>query len=210
MSLLGLIQSVFKYRNILQKLTVAKNSLGDPYLAIIHLFKVINRNNRKMCKVCSKLTIKTSMTSLCCFYCYLWSYFTTFSSVSSIAEFEQVNFSWIGDSKQILRKFICLKISRPMLQWLSLLSNWNKEFHSVHRVSDHYASQNLRRWSPVKIWRNVRLSVNQSIRAIYLYIEKPLSFRKHYYFFPIYYYILFFKFALKSNTIVTKTVTWKK
>ena len=32
---------------------------ADMYPAKIYLFKVNNRNSRKMCKICSKLTIKT-------------------------------------------------------------------------------------------------------------------------------------------------------
>ena len=54
--------------------------------ANIFMFKVTNRDTRKMCEICSKLKIKTPEL--------LIYYSAPFSSVS-IVEFEQVNVSWV-------------------------------------------------------------------------------------------------------------------
>ena len=68
------------------------------YQAIIYLFKVNNRSDKKIYKTCSKLTIKTLEWShgyrFGVFYCLLWTYFTPFSSVSYIA-FEYVFVCWV-------------------------------------------------------------------------------------------------------------------
>ena len=58
--------------------------------AITHLFKVNNRNTRKMQEICSKLSIKNMV-----FLRLTLNIFHVFSSVS-IADFEQANFSWKG------------------------------------------------------------------------------------------------------------------
>ena len=72
-----------------QKSSIVNFRQGPKYVteyfpANIYLFKVNNRNTRKL----------TSLMSFCCFYCYLWTYFTPFSSVS-IVNFKQVNVSWV-------------------------------------------------------------------------------------------------------------------
>ena len=72
-----------------QKSSIVNFRQGPKYVteyfpANIYLFKVNNRNTRKL----------TSLMSFWCFYCYLWTYFTPFSSVS-IVNFKQVNVSWV-------------------------------------------------------------------------------------------------------------------
>ena len=61
-----------------------------------YLFKVNNRDTKKMCEIRSKLTIKTPEQSPLrhsgIFVFNLWIYFTPFSSVS-IVSFEKVNVS---------------------------------------------------------------------------------------------------------------------
>ena len=88
----------YEWKAYLLNVNVKPLSNGDRKITVssqstFYLFKVKNRNTRKMCKICSKLAIK-AMTSFWCFYCKLWTYFTLFSSVS-VVNFEYVNIRWV-------------------------------------------------------------------------------------------------------------------
>ena len=108
------------------------------YLAGIYMFKVNNKNTRKMCEISLKSTIKTPewcqshfytpwkrqktkdfltfsgcigmwLASFWCLYCYFWTYFTPSSSVS-IVNFEQINAGWVVYLKHKKKRCKLLKI----------------------------------------------------------------------------------------------------
>ena len=83
----SLVQLVEPVRFYLQCILIIFNLSANKYM-----FKVNNRNTRKMFEICSKLTIKTttSLPSFCCLYCKLWTYLTPFS-ILSMVYFEQAN-----------------------------------------------------------------------------------------------------------------------
>ena len=91
------------YSRLIPKNKVSLEKIAFPFLTEstfqptnTYLFKVKNRNTRKMCKICSKITKNsrtTPMTWFCFCSCSLWTYFKPLSRVS-IVDFEQINIGW--------------------------------------------------------------------------------------------------------------------
>ena len=93
---------------------------------IFNLFKFNNRNTRKRCEICSMLSIKTAEQ---CYWLVLvfllltLNIFHTFSSIS-IVEVEQVNMSWVFETKIIIKRLAICKSRYNLCNKTPSLGYW--------------------------------------------------------------------------------------
>ena len=111
--------------------------------ASIYLFKVNNRNTRRMCEIWSKLTIKTPvflfltlnifLTFFLCFYCWLWTSTCQLGSNDLVFFYKFFENDYCPKNFKFTQLYLCLKIHIRIsiihisIYALPITQNTNKE-----------------------------------------------------------------------------------